>query len=90
MDNKVISKTLLSLNKRSQLKRAINRKTNEEEISLITKYIGGVIIVLAYLGSQCTKFHTAEWMDVLIFYVLSFGVAMNPTNEWHQILCKSQ
>jgi hypothetical protein len=31
------------------------------------------MIVLAYVGSQCTKFQAAG-VDVLIFYVLSFGV----------------
>jgi hypothetical protein len=54
------------------------------------------MIVLAYLGSQCTKFHS--WMNVLIFYDLLFGVVsvawcyfpMNPTKEQHQILCKSR
>jgi hypothetical protein len=47
------------------------------------------MIVLAYLGSQCTQLHGC----ILLFgvmYLTSFHFATDPTKEQHQILCKSR
>jgi hypothetical protein len=54
--------------------------------SAIQRYM----IVLAYLGSQCTIFHAAEWTSLYgVVYLAWCNFAMDPTEEQHQILCKS-
>jgi hypothetical protein len=55
------------------------------------------MIVVAYLGSECTKFHIARWW-CWVFMSFYLGImhlahcdfAMGPTKVQHNILCKSR
>jgi hypothetical protein len=44
------------------------------------------MIVLAYLGSQCTKFHAVRWMFRFLRPFI-WSRVMDATASMHQILC---